>query len=237
MEKQNNNFIMGLSVGIAAAAVIGMVIMGIMLINKNDGGGKTAENNNAPSVVNNNNAAPAPAAPIGGKVDVQISDSDHIRGNKDAKITIVEFSDLQCPYCSRFHDTMKQVVAAYPNDVRWIYKHFPLDSIHPYARKAAEASECAGEQNKFWEYTDYIFDNQSSLSTEFISTAAKSVGLNTSNFEDCLSSGKYTSKVNSDYSQGRSAGVTGTPGNVINGELVKGAVSFDTMKAKIEALK
>lgn len=239
MQKENNNFIMGLSVGIAAASLIGLIIMGAILISQ-DNDDNAAENNKPAAInTNNNNPAPTPtpAAPTGAKANVEVSDSDNIRGNKDAKITIIEFSDIQCPYCSKFHNTMKQVAAAYPNDVRWVYKHFPLDSIHPYARKAAEAAECAGEQEKFWEYTDYLFDNQSSLNTEFISSAAKTVGLNTSNFESCLSSGKYADKVNNDYNQGRTAGVTGTPGSVINGELVKGAVSFETIKGKIESLK
>lgn len=238
MQKENNNFILGLSVGIAAASLIGLIIMGILLISQNNNDGAVKDNKPVAVNTNNNNPAPTPApTPTGAKVDVKISDTDNIRGNKDAKITIVEFSDIQCPYCSKFHNTMKQVAAAYPNDVRWVYKHFPLDSIHPYARKAAEAAECAGEQGKFWEYTDYLFDNQSSLNTEFISSVAKTVGLNTSNFESCLSDGKYADKVNADYNQGRSAGVTGTPGSVINGELVKGAVSFETIKAKIESLK
>lgn len=228
---------MGLSVGIAAASLIGLIVMGVMLIGQKGGDDVAKNGDTAKTAVDNNPApTPTPTAPAG-KVDVQVSDADHIRGNKDAGITIVEFSDIQCPYCGRFHNTMKQVADAYPNDVRWVYKHFPLDSIHPYARKAAEASECACEQVKFWEYVDYLFDNQSSLNTNFLTSAAGTVGLNASDFESCLSSGKYASKVNSDYNQGRAAGVTGTPGSVINGELVKGAVSFETIKAKIEALK
>jgi protein-disulfide isomerase len=236
MHKEKSNFILGIAVGIAAVSLIGFTVMFVMYSQKDI---KDIANSKETDQVAEDNPSPTPTpTPTPGKTNISVTDSDHARGNKDAKITIVEFSDIQCPYCSRFHDTMKQVVENYPNDVRWVYKHFPLDQLHPYARKAAEATECAGEQNKFWEYLDYLFDNQASIkSTEYLSTAASSVGLNTSTFDSCLSSGKMASKVNNDYSQGRQAGVTGTPGSVINGELVKGALPFESIKAKIDALK
>jgi protein-disulfide isomerase len=236
MNKEKTNFILGIAVGVATVSLIGFIVMSIAYFQKSAPAAseksQVAQNNPAPSPQPN----PAPS-PVPTKIDVNVSDSDHIRGNKDAKITLVEFSDFQCPFCARFHNTMKQVMEKYPNDVRWVYKHFPLDSLHPYARKAAEAAECAGEQGKFWEYADKLFENQRNINTTYFSTAAKELGLNTTQFESCLSSGKYASKVNNDYSQGRQAGVTGTPGSVMNGELIKGAVPFETIKAKIDSLK
>ncbi len=240
MNQEKNSFIFGLSVGVAAVSLIGFIIMAAAYIEK--GGSNSVADENSNQVAqdqdkDNNKPTPTPAPEPNQPANIKVSDSDHIRGNKNAPITIIEFSDLQCPFCSRFHDTMKQVTAAYPNDVRWIYKHFPLSSIHPYAQKAALASECASEQGKFWEYIDKIFANQSSLNTDYLATAAEEVGLNTSQFNSCLSSGKYASKVSSDYSSGQQNRVSGTPASFINGELVSGALPFETIKQKIESLK
>ena len=232
MPEKNNpkkSFIFGLITGVAVLAVIGFFIMLGLYLDKDKsvdavpgGGDKVAVNNQA--------------APTAGGAEVSVATDDNIRGNQNAPITIVEFSDLQCPYCSKFHTTMQQVMENYPNDVKWVYKHFPLDSIHPYARPAAEASECAGEQGKFWEYTDKLFDNQSSLNQAYLSTAAEQVGLNTSQFESCLSSGKYESKVEADYREGLKLGVTGTPGSFINGQLIPGAVPYEQIESIIESL-
>jgi len=131
---------------------------------------------------------------------------------------------------------MKQVIADYPNKVRWVYRSFPLSSLHPYAQKAAEAAECAGEQNKFWEYTDEIFANQASLNNDYLTTAAKNIKLNTTKFESCLNDGKYVAKVKSDFSEGQSLGVNGTPGSFINGQSVKGALPYENIKAIIDSL-
>lgn len=238
MFKEKNDFLFGLSIGVAAVSLAGFLIMAVAYIQKD--GSNSAATDNSDQVAqkpDKDNDKPTPPDPKPNQpADIKVSDSDHIRGNKNAPITIVEFSDLQCPFCSRFHDTMNQVLAAYPNDVRWVYKHFPLN-FHQYAQKSAEASECASEQGKFWEYVDKIFANQSSLNTDYLATAAKEVGLNTSQFDSCLSSGKYASKVSSDYSLGQQAGVTGTPASFVNGELVSGAVPLETVKQKIESLK
>jgi len=237
-QPKNNSFLIGLSIGVASVSFIGFMMMTVAYLQK------TLPNNNCPSAIADNKDAgkkdnPAkntqPVNPAA-KIDLKINDNDHIRGNKNAKITIVEFSDMQCPYCSKFHETMKQIIAAYPNEVRWVYKHFPL-GFHPYAQKAAEASECAGEQGKFWEYADKIFANQSSLNDAYISTAAGEIGLDADRFKACLSSGKYADKVKNDLALGQNNGVTGTPSNFINGEPLKGAQPFDAVKSKIENLK
>jgi len=236
MQETNNSkksFSAGLVTGIAVVAVIGFLVMAGMYWQEKN----LSNTANLSGQIDNdqeqeiNQPAPAPS-----KTEIAIIDSDHIRGNKNAPVTIIEFSDFQCPYCSSFHETMKQVVKNYPDDVKWVYKHFPLDSIHPYARKAAEASECAADQDKFWEYADKLFDNQSGINQNYFSKAAGEIGLNTNQFDKCLDSGKYKLKVNADYQQGIEAGVRGTPGNFINGQSVPGALPYEQMKSIIDNL-
>lgn len=249
--RSKSSFMLGLVSGIAIVSSVGFLVFLSAYAKQNDlfsfklnndqGGEQVADNIDTTGTdTNGDNQPTQPAQPTqpdaAGKVDVKVASSDHIRGNKNAPITIMEFSDYQCPFCSRFHDTMKQVMAKYPNQVRWVFKHFPLESIHPYARKAAEAAECAGEQNKFWEYTDAIYANQTSLNEEYLQTAAKNVGLNTSKFSSCLSSGKYSNRVNADLQQGQTYGVRGTPGSFINGQTIPGAVPFEQVDALIKPL-
>ncbi len=169
-------------------------------------------------------------------IEPTYDESSHIRGDVEGAVTIIEFSDFQCPYCSRFHDTMKEVMANYQTDVKWVYKHFPLDSIHPYARKAAEASECAGEQGEFWQYADGLYENQSKIAPDYFAELAQEVGLNVDQFTNCLDSDKYADKVEADYQEGRSLGISGTPGGFINGEVLGGAVPFSTLQSKIDVL-
>jgi len=162
-------------------------------------------------------------------------------------VTIIEFSDFQCPFCLRFwNETLPQIKQEYEGKVRFVYRDFPLTSIHEWAQKAAEAAECADDQNKFWEYHDLIFANQSALNqqldTEGLSAVlttfggyASDLGLDTAAFNDCLDSGKYTSEVQKDVQDGQSYGVTGTPAFFINGQLVSGAQPFASFKTVIDA--
>jgi len=131
---------------------------------------------------------------------------------------------------------MKQVLSEYGDDVRWVYKHFPLDQLHPVARKAAEASECAAEQDKFWEYADLLYENQSDITTAGLSDMAQQLGLDTAVFDSCLDSGKYAGKVEADYQEGIQAGVRGTPGNFINGQVLAGAQPFENIKSMIDSI-
>jgi len=158
-----------------------------------------------------------------------------IRGNSEASIVIVEFSDFECPYCANFHQTMNQVISDYPEDIKWIYKHFPL-AFHEYARPTAEASECAAEQGKFWEFADQIFENQSRLGQDLYTEIVQDLGLNPDQFQECVSSRKYKDKVESDYQEGISAGVKGTPGSFINGVPLGGAVPYNQLKGAIDDL-
>jgi len=158
-----------------------------------------------------------------------------VRGNLEASITIAEFSDFECPYCASFHQTMNQVINDYPEDIKWVYKHFPL-AFHEHAQPTAEASECAAEQGKFWEFTDQIFENQSRLGQNLYTEIAQDLELNLDQFQECVSSRKYKDKVESDSQEGISAGVKGTPGSFINGVPLGGAVPYSQLKGAIDDL-
>ena len=171
-----------------------------------------------------------------------ISAEDHIVGNKNAKIIILEYSDLDCPFCQKFHLTMKQVVAD-NKDVAWVYRHYPIPQLHPDATKKAEATECAFEQggnDAFWAYSDKLFETKYALSE--LSTVAGNLGLNVATFDSCMSSGKYTAKVQADIADGQKMGVNGTPSSFIlkDGKVVDtigGAQKYETVVEKLKALK
>lgn len=197
-----------------------------------------------------NQGQPAPAAPeepvavIGNfrAVDEKV---DHIRGAQNAKVTLIEYSDTECPFCKRFHPTMQQLTKEYPNDVRWVYRHFPLDALHSKARKESEATECAGElggNNKFWAYLDRLFEvtpSNDGLDPAELPKIAEFVGLNRVAFEQCLSSGKYAQHVADDLADAESAGGTGTPYSVVlaaSGEKfpLEGAQPYAAVKQLVE---
>jgi len=186
---------------------------------------------------NTGTTAPAPTV-AAGKVPV-VSDADHVRGDANAPLTIIEYSDFECPFCARFHPTMQQVMDNYDGKVRWVYRHFPL-SFHPEATPAAEASECAAEQGKFWEYADALIENQDSLSATYYPQLAQQLGLDTTKFNDCLSSDRMLDRVQSDQAGGSAAGVTGTPGSFLidadgNAQAIKGALPYASVAAMIDA--
>ncbi len=146
------------------------------------------------------------------------------QGSMDAPIVIVEFSDFQCPFCKRFQDeTAKQLLAAYPDKIRFVYRHLPLTSIHPEAFPSAEASMCANEQNAFWEYHDKIFENQDKLGRELYMQIAGDLNLDTTAFEDCLNTEKYKDLVQQDSDFALNLGVQSTPTFFINGLALVGA--------------
>jgi len=236
MNKEKINLILGLAIGVAVISLVGFIILAVAYWHK-DQDDLAGTGEEIAEVAAGNSKLAIPKEPSAAPKKVTVSEGDHIRGNIDAPITIVEYSDFQCPFCTRFHNTMNQVLANYPNDVRWVYKHFPLDSIHPYAKKAAEASECANDQGKFWEYNDKMYANQRSINTAYLSTAAKELGFDKEVFDECLSSGKYASKVNDDIQEGKSVGARGTPGSFLNGEALGGAVPYEQLKVKIESLR
>jgi len=155
------------------------------------------------------------------------------RGPKDAPVTIVEFSDFECPYCGAAHETVDQVMNAYAGKVRLVYRQFPL-SFHPHAAKAAEASLCAADQGKFWEYHDVLFKNQKKLEPTDLKAHATEVGMDGQKFGQCLDSGDKKQAVDADQKAGLAAGVGGTPAFFINGIFLNGAQPVDEFKKVID---
>lgn len=171
------------------------------------------------------------------------SSVDHIRGDVNAPVTIIEYSDLECPFCSRFHDTMKQILAQYDGEVRWVYRHFPLTSIHPNAQPAALAAECAGEQNKFWEFVDAAFAGQQTggVGQAALQTLAQNLGLNMSQYNECVTSQKYAAKVTADAQDATATGGQGTPHSIIvtadgSAQLISGAQPPAAVSAQLDAI-
>lgn len=195
---------------------------------------------------NQGNAA-APSNPSGKLSSDQlknlpkITDADHIRGSKNAKVFLIEYSDLQCPYCEQFHPTAQQVVKEYGDKVAWVYRQFPLEQIHPYARNAAEASECVAHiagNDAFWKFVDEVFGDQNKYLTD-LQAAATNIGVNGAAFKKCFDAKQYKDAIDSSLSGGTSAGVTGTPSNFIindkgEGWLIPGALPFNSVKATID---
>lgn len=152
-----------------------------------------------------------------------VDDGDHVRGNKNAKITLIEYSDLECPFCKQFHNSLREVFAdkKYGDNVQWVYRHYPLTSIHPKAPKEAEAAECAGElggSTAFWKYVDRVFEvtpANNGLDPAELPKIAQYVGVNVAAFNKCLDSGSKATAVSEDAASGDAAGVQGTPHTIV----------------------
>jgi protein-disulfide isomerase len=166
------------------------------------------------------------------RADVEVADAP-TKGPADAPVTIVEFSDFECPFCGRVNPTLEQVEATYGDKVRIAFRQFPL-AMHPNAQKAAEASLCAKEQGKFWEMHDKLFGNQRALAVDNLKQYAADLELDTEQFNSCLDDAKYADAVAEDMAAGQAAGVSGTPAMFINGRLVSGAVPFDQIAQVID---
>lgn len=176
-----------------------------------------------------------------------VTDKDHIRGNKNAKIALVEYIDLECPFCKRFHPTMQEIMKTYGDKVRWVYRHFPL-SFHANAAKEAEAVECVaelGDNDKFWTYVDKIFEKTTSNGTGFaldqLGPLAAEVGVNQSAFQNCLDSGKYKKLVDDQIADGASGGVNGTPSTFVidakgESKIIVGAQPIEAFKTVIDQI-
>lgn len=153
----------------------------------------------------------------------------------DAPVTLVEFSDFECPFCSRFFPTLKRIEEEYAGRVQIVYRQFPLTRLHPNAFKAAEASLCADEQGEFWAYHDLLFQEQESLLVRNLKEKAGRLGLDQAAFDQCLDTGRYVEQIQDDLAAGRAAGVTGTPALFVNGIPVPGgAVGYDVVAAVLD---
>ena len=221
-------FMMGLFLGIAIASTLGLglVVGGVI-----KGGSASTTVADAP-------VAPTPSAPTPSQPNQPAAPSqavkavvatDHLRGNKNAKVTMIEYSDFECPFCKRFQPSIDQALKDFPNDVRLVYRQFPLRSIHQSAEKAAESSECAaklGGDGAFWKMHDKLID-ATTLSVDIMKGFAKDIGLNQAKFNDCLDKGDTVSGIDASLNEGGAAGVEGTPSTFVNGKILSGAVPYD----------
>lgn len=231
---QTTTLTIPIAIVIAGALIAGAVYLGT--------------SKSAPTTVGNNQQ-PQQVAQQTGDLDqmAKISASDHIRGNPNAPVKIVEYSDFECPFCKRFHDTMKQVTAEYGDKVAWVYRQFPLDQLHPVkARKEAVAAECAAElggNDAFWKYADRFFEltpsnNQTDIDT-VLPQIAKEIGLDEAKFASCLASNKYDAHIEDDVQNAVATGGNGTPWSIVvaaNGKKypLSGAQPYASVKQLID---
>ncbi len=183
------------------------------------------------------------------KVRRPAADRDHIRGNPQATLSLIEYSDFECPYCKRFHETPKKLLEAQKDQLNWVYRHYPLPFHNPGAQKQAEATECAAElggNDAFWRYTDALYERTTSggkgFPVEQLGPLAAELGLDQPRFEQCLESGRHAERVKTDTEEGAAVGITGTPGTILlntkTGEvrLLSGALPEATFKAAFAEL-
>ncbi|MBI4133453.1 thioredoxin domain-containing protein [Candidatus Uhrbacteria bacterium] len=246
-------FFTGLGLGVLGVCTLGFFILlgtmtsgGSLFARGGEPQGATTPTTNpspAPS------PTPAPSQPGTGNAGSPppVTASDHVLGSGDARITLIEYSDLECPFCKRFHPTLQQIVDEYDGEVRWVYRDFPL-SFHANAQKEAEAAECAGElggNEKYWAFIDTIFERTTANGTGFaldaLAPLAGELGLNEGQFTACLDSGRYAQAVRDEMNGGAAAGVTGTPGTFVIGpdgesQLIPGALPYESVKQVIDSL-
>ena len=229
----SDNSMSKILVGAAILQVLLLIFVSIQISNLGAVGVANEAAGAAPSPA----AAPTPSAPAVVANVEELPDDDSVKGDADAPVTIVEFSDYECPFCGKFYtQTYPQLVQKYidTGKVKLVFRDFPL-SFHPNAQKAAEAAECAGEQGKYYEMHDKIFDNQQALSVTGYKQWASEIGLDTAKFNSCLDSGQMASEVQKDFQDGQAAGVRGTPAFLVNGKLISGAQPFQVFEQVIEA--
>ena len=217
----------GPSLGIGAGIAIVSIISAFMAVNIMDTSPELQFEENSPTLTPR--STPQPTQPPGPQIIQGLLDDDPVKGNPDATVTIVEFSDFQCPFCQRFHQTTLPLILENYVDtgkVKFVYRDFPIQSLHPNgAFPAALASECADEQGMFWQYHDKLFQTQKNwerLATKDVGnefkTFAEELGLDANQFNDCFNSGKYLDEINNDLQDGTSYGITGTPGFFIGND-------------------
>lgn len=194
--------------------------------------------------------APKPSTEKSESLDkiAPLTNQDHIRGNPNATVKIVEYSDTECPFCKRFHDTMNQIMDEYgaSGEAAWVYRHFPIDQLHPIkARNEATALECANElggNDKFWAYADRLYEitpSNNGLDQAELPKIAEYIGLNVTQFNSCLTSGKYVEHIESEYQNALETGGQGTPWSIVIGKNGKkyplnGAMPYASVKQIIE---
>lgn len=229
---------------VAASFLIGTLWTKVQTLEKSGAGGNAA----VAGDTTGRGGGTAPAA-LPSALDVPpITDSDYLRGDRSAKLVLIEYSDLECPFCKRFHPTAAQIFDEYKGQVAWVYRHFPLEQLHPKAPKEAEAAECVGDlagSEAFWKFVDNIFEvtpANNGLDLAKLPEYAVAAGVDKAQFQTCLDSGRMAERVQAQYDGGARAGVTGTPGNILlnteTGEtkLIAGAQPFSVFKSAIDEM-
>jgi DNA integrity scanning protein DisA with diadenylate cyclase activity/protein-disulfide isomerase len=169
------------------------------------------------------------------RLEIPVGDRDHAWGPSPAPVTLVEYGDFECPYCGRMHPVVKELRERLGDRLRFVFRHFPLDSVHPHARRAAEAAEAAAAQGRFWEMHDRLYENQDDLDDEALKRYATELGLDLTRFEDDLAARRHAPRVRQDRLGGEQAGVEGTPTFFVNGVRHEGALDLETLLAAVEA--
>ncbi len=247
------SFFFGLALSIMAIATVGFFAFLFGGDTLSVAASKTNSNSVANSGSNSNTApsAPAPAevptvpSPTNAVV-AEVTDADWVKGDRNAPISVIEYSDLECPFCQRVHPTIQQLVDEYDGQVNWVYRHFPLSSLHSKAPREAEATECAGElggNDGFWVFTDRLIEitpSNNGLQDSQLGEIAEYVGLNKAEFQNCLDSGKYTQKIQDAVTAATAAGGQGTPYFVVvSGDQkipVSGAQPYDQFTSVVDSL-
>lgn len=204
-ESQKNNLSLIIIILLALQVILsGVILLRIVNLEKLIGGTEASE--------------PVPVYVEG------VSEGDNpALGPEEAPITIIAFSDFQCPYCASANQLIKEIMQEYPDQIRYVHRDFPLEEIHPDAFNAALAARCAGEQGKYWEMNDVLFSNQEDLSIENLNKQAEILNLEMDQFNNCLTTRKYENKILIDVQAGKEYGVSGTPTIFVNGYHVNGA--------------
>ena len=226
-----------------ASIVIAALLVSVSLVYN---AGKSSSPSTSPTPAGQQQAAAQPAQQITVK---PVTSDDHILGDPNAPVKVVEYSDLECPFCKSFHYTMHQVVDTYGGKVAWVYRHSPLVQLHPKGPKEAEATECAvevgGNDSYFWKYMDRLMEltpSNNGLDPAILPQIATYIGIDVTKFNTCLSSGKYASKVAQGVTDATAAGLQGTPYSVVlakNGQklIINGALPFTSTAAGTPTVK
>lgn len=169
------------------------------------------------------------------ELTMPVTERDHIQGNPNAPLTLLEYGDYECPYCGAAYPIVKQVQKRMGDRMRFVFRNFPLTQIHPHAEQAAEAAEAAGGQGKFWEMHDTLYEHQDALDALHLVAYAADLGLDVEQFEEDLAAHTYAGRVREDFLSGIRSGVNGTPTFFINGQRHDGSYDLPTLLAALEA--
>jgi protein-disulfide isomerase len=177
------------------------------------------------------------AAGMQARLSLPVSKRDHILGPEDAPITLVEYGDFECPYCGAAHSILKEVLEVMADDLRFVFRHFPLTQIHPHAEAAAEAAEAAGAQDRFWDMHDLLFENQQTLDSRRLVRFAEQLGLDTVRFVREVQEQAHQERIREDFSSGVRSGVNGTPAFFINGVRYDGSWQLGPLLTALESAR